>query len=622
MTLLLVPVLLPLGCLFLWPLVDRALRHNTDDGEAAASPLQIMLTALALSAGLLAAALFWLGLLPGQLITPLSALLVVLIGLAVGLMLNSGWLAPRRWLSYWRALLRSLWPLNIETLLALAVVAVLAIILVNAVSYPFTGDDVLIRYGPQAKTIYRARTLPDSLVGYPPLVPMSITVTWFAAGGPNEQIARLLAFVMAAGTLGATYLVGRKAGGSRTAGVIASALVAFAPLFVNNATVMYTDIPTAFPLTLAVFYTLRWWRVPNTRNALLAGVLVGVALFTKQSALTAVASLAAAPALWMLAHRGEGVRLWQTALPAWVAMLLPPVLIAGPWYARNVLLGTEALPVAGLYHLLAPGVGLLGLVPPITHLPDFLGPLLAPLFAIGWLAGLYLTARQLWGVLRADSPDSPPTELLIALFVVPYWLAWWTSFSFDARFLLIVLPLMAVWTVRPLRWLAEFLRQRIPLPRLAWQGIAALIILAGLFVGARGRVGSTGWAVTHPLASADERFRHAKGGLADIVGYAQTQLDPASDRLYLMDERLAYYLDEFDTTIGYPQLLADLDGYDYLFHSSSIYTIYGDGRLGWEDSEFYQHAFDPQIFEPVYESQGVHVMRILRTDLPPPTQEP
>jgi hypothetical protein len=84
-----------------------------------------------------------------------------------------------------------------------------------------------------------------------------------------------------------------------------------------------------------------------------------------------------------------------------------------------------------------------------------------------------------------------------------------------------------------------------------------------------------------------------------------------------MDERLVYFLPEFDTAVGYPQTLAALDGYDYLFHVAAIYALYGNGRLGWEDSEFYRYAFDERVFEPVYKSGGVHVMRSLRTTPPP-----
>ena len=110
-----------------------------------------------------------------------------------------------------------------------------------------------------------------------------------------------------------------------------------------------------------------------------------------------------------------------------------------------------------------------------------------------------------------------------------------------------------------------------------------------------------------------------RGRLYDVVLYVRAAFDPADDRIMLMDGRMAYYLLEYEPTVMYPRRLSDLEGYDYLVHSSSIFAVYND-RLGLRDSEFYQHVFDPLIFEPVYVSDGVHVMRILRTDLPSPVE--
>ncbi len=110
-------------------------------------------------------------------------------------------------------------------------------------------------------------------------------------------------------------------------------------------------------------------------------------------------------------------------------------------------------------------------------------------------------------------------------------------------------------------------------------------------------------------------FQLARPTLADLVTYARTHLDPETDHLCLMDERMAYYLSDHPITVIYPSTLAELEGCDYLFHVSSIHTVYGR-ELGWDESEFYQLAFSPDLFEPVYESGGVHVMRVLTTTLP------
>jgi 4-amino-4-deoxy-L-arabinose transferase-like glycosyltransferase len=425
--------------------------------------------------------------------------------------------------------------------------------------------------------------------------------------------------VIAVGTLGAAYLLGRRLSGRR-AGWIGAALVAVTPLFVRNATLAYTDIPTTFPLTLAVLYVLRWWESGRTRDAALAGALLGIGLFTKQSALTWLASLALIPFLWLLMTRHQPVTgRWRRALSGLVGIALPALLIDGPWYARNALLAgwPNMLPVAGLYHLRGPMAGWRGLLPSLGWPVDF-GPLLPLFYGAGWVVGLLNAVRVGWRCFQGQD-TGPPSDLILAIVAVPYWLIWWLRFSFEARFLLLILPLMAVWAARPIEWAIDRLSGRVRLPWLLWQAGGGALLAGLLFLGVRSRLGGVYQFITHPLASDDERLLHARGRLYDLVLYIRATFDPSEDRIVLMDGRMVYYLLEYNLAVMYPQRLSDLEGYDYLVHSSSIFAVYND-RLGLRDSEFYQHVFDPLIFEPVYVSDGVHVMRILRTDVPSPAE--
>jgi hypothetical protein len=600
-------ILIPTGYLFLWPLVAAL----NDEEE----PLAVALTALALSVGALAWLMFWVGLLPASRLTGLPVLAIVVIGLAAGLAINREWFAPRRWRAYWLAQWRRLARLEMDGILICAMIFVGSVMLIHALYYPFIGDDTISRYGFQAQAIYRARRIPDTIFGYPPLAPLSFVATWFAAGQPNEHLAKVFPVVMSAGMLGATYLAGRRVLGRR-AGLLAATLVAVTPMFIRYGTLGYTDIPAAFPLTLAAYYVLRWWDSGRARDAALAGTLVGVALFTKQSAFTWVAALAVVPLLWLLAARREaGVKRLRRAGIGWAGLLLPVAAIAGPWYVRNFLLGgwNSVLPIAGLYHLLENPVGWPGVVPPLIERADF-GPALGILYAVGWIAGLAGAVWQGWHVVRGAAVKAP-ADLLLAVMVVPYWLAWWTRFSFDGRFLLLILPPMAIWTARALWWAVTMLGQYVRLPRRVWQ-VGGAILLAGLAIwGASDRLGGVYNAVTQPFAPDDERLLHAKGSMYDLVLYIRANFDAENDRILLMDGRMLYYLSDYNVGLGYPQKLADLEGYDYIVHSSSIYAIYSN-RLGWQDSEFYRHSQDPLVFEPVYASDGVHIMRILRTDVP------
>ncbi len=89
-------ILIPLGYLYLWPLVAHWLAPADD-----LSPLEVAFTAIALGLGVLALLLFWIGMIPGTWLTPWVALVIVLGGLAIGLIRNPAWFNPARWRAYW-----------------------------------------------------------------------------------------------------------------------------------------------------------------------------------------------------------------------------------------------------------------------------------------------------------------------------------------------------------------------------------------------------------------------------------------------------------------------------------------------------------------------------------------
>ncbi len=601
-------LLIPLGYLYFWPLVQRISAPHSGG-------LQRALTTVALSVGGLAWALFWIGLIPGRALTGGAALLVVISGGAVGVALNHG-VSGRGAPAALRQLGRRLARLDGQALMLWAMLGSAVISLIHSLYYPFIGDDTLSRHGLQARLIYQGRTLPPDVWGYPPVVPLTFAATWFAAGQANEHLAKLLNVVAATGLLGVTILLARRVLDRRWS-LLAGVLLAVTPLYVQNASLDYADIPAAFPMLLALVYAFDWWHSGADRDAWLAGILLGIAVLTKQSALTAVPSLALVPPIWLLSTRYQRVsgRL-RRAGRGLIGFLLPALALALPWYIRNGMIGglRNIVPIAGEYHLLEPSVGVMGLLPPLAWPRDFGGGL-ALIYTGGWLIGFGLAARSGWALLRR--PDgSFPGDLLLAAMAVPYWLAWWARFSFDPRFLVVILPILAIWAARPVAWVLDRLSRWTLLPRIAWRlGVGALLGLLVLW-GARDRIGAVYYALSQPLLPEEQRIRQVKGGVYDLALYIRSNMDPQRDRIMVMDGRLAYYLTDFNITVRYPLNLADLEGFDYLVHSSSVAAIYND-RLSWQDSEFYRHIWDAQIFETVHEQQGVHIMRILRTTLPP-----
>jgi hypothetical protein len=66
-------------------------------------------------------------------------------------------------------------------------------------------------------------------------------------------------------------------------------------------------------------------------------------------------------------------------------------------------------------------------------------------FVIGWLftAGLAFT---IWQALRPLSGDDHPAHAarFLLVFYLPFFVIWWTLFSYDGRFLLVLTPFIAV----------------------------------------------------------------------------------------------------------------------------------------------------------------------------------
>jgi hypothetical protein len=342
--------------------------------------------------------------------------------------------------------------------------------------------------------------------------------------------------------------------------------------------------------------------------------LFGVALLVKQSAFTWFASFGAVPVLWLLATRRAAVAdRWKRAGFGLAGMIVPAMLIAGGWYVRNIQIGTieNVIPIAGKYHLLGPGTAALGIAPAAAWAGDF-GYWLVPIYVVGWLIGLGLAVWQGIRAVRGDE-TGVPYDLLLGVAAVPYWLAWWTSFSFEARFLILILPLMVIWAARPVEWMLDRAMGRIQrVPVWAARGAVGMLLIGLLLLSARERLGGVYHAVTRPFWPEAERLRYTKGEMYDMVEYIRAHFVPGRDRIVSIDARLPYYLTEYEISVGYPRHLRELEGYDYIVYSSSMTEIYSSD-LGWKNSEFYKRIYREKYFEPVFESGGVYIMRILRT---------
>jgi hypothetical protein len=415
--------------------------------------------------------------------------------------------------------------------LIVAIAACSAAILFNAAYWPFAINDALALYAPFGKHLYRTASLPvgDRLYeAYPMLVPMAYALTHWVRGAVDEYLARLVPGVMAVGVVGVAGALGR-AMATPGVGLVASALVALTPVFGRWASSGYTDVPVALYVGLTALFAWRWWLSGDPRAAVLTGIAAGLAMWTKNSALALLPSLA-----WLiLTRRGNKGRraMPPPAGPAWAAALILGgiVLAAGPWYARNLLVFGFLLPPTMLTDR-------------ARHDPSSLLLMLRGDQHFG-VCGWLFTAALLYGplALLASRAGRGRWHVLLA-FAAPFLAAWWWLASYEARFLMAVLPLLATMSALMLADAAAWLR-----PRLTAAGrrraalAAAALTLVATPVSVRKAVEHKAVLLRHPFPDDAERHRVRLGGLYDLAT-ALNRL-PVGSRVAGVPAILRYHLD-------------------------------------------------------------------------------
>lgn len=469
---------------------------------------------------------------------------------------------------------------------ALALLLLLVVVLGQATYYPFIGDDEISRYAYHARLVYEAGALPPDLRGYPQWLPFLYAYSFLVSGGLHEQFAKLLPVLVSAATVAATAALALRWAGKRRAAWAAALVLAATPNFILWAPQGYVDIPSALYVVLGACAVDVWRERRDWRWAALTGLLTGLAIWTKQAGFAMLPTLGLLYAWAILDDWRNQRSIWPAAAHGLLTLAVA-LAVAAPWYARNFLIDGPAgvLPTPGDYYTALATRQPLGLIPFLSNFTDF-----------GWATSLAFLAGLAWAVVRIRRR----TTVTALLWAVPYTLLWWSSFSYDARFLLTVLPFYAI--------LAGLLVADLPTdtttlePRQVGVYIAILsLAVAGLGI-VQARPGGLVQWVTNPTATYGDRLTRAKADLWPMVDHLATSI-PTDAALVSMDGRLSYYFPDRDINVTYPQTLAELESYDYLIIGSWWTTAYAG--FGIDDTEVYReldalYAGQPSVFTIVY----------------------
>jgi 4-amino-4-deoxy-L-arabinose transferase-like glycosyltransferase len=305
--------------------------------------------------------------------------------------------------------------------LHLLTLLIAAAILFNAGYWLFHRDDAVAIYQPQAAQMYQLGGLipltgADSLyLTYPMHNQLLYTFAYLLSGWENEHLAQFTSALLAVSCLPAAYTFGTQFGG-RQIGALAALLLAVTPTFGRWASSGYVDLPSAFYYTLAAGFALRLSHSRDVRDAILAGVMLGLAAWTKNAALVGVPLLGAWLG-WLWLRRRISAR-------HMLAACLACALIAAPWYIRNLIGAGFLIPDTAWTDQAQRTLDSL-LV--FATRPENYG-------IVGWL----LIGGISYGLLRARHA---PFTLALG-WTLPFFAVWWLFASYDPRFLLAILPLL------------------------------------------------------------------------------------------------------------------------------------------------------------------------------------
>jgi 4-amino-4-deoxy-L-arabinose transferase-like glycosyltransferase len=373
-------------------------------------------------------------------------------------------------------------PLQIdEKLLLILITAAIILRWFTTAYWPFTAYDELWVYGYEGKLYTLLGYIPQHIDYYPQFLPLQFTYMQLAYGGVNDHAARAVIPFLHIGSIVAVYLLGSRLF-NRRAGIIGAALWALYPHVGEWAHVGDLEIVQTFLLTaMAAFFFMAWTgQEPRRLYALIAGLLFGVALWTKPTAGGFVWGVLLLVALELARVRFNWRALWPRFEVALITGLacLP---LGSVWYIRNLLFGHPpiALPhpfwltlaqrsgVEFGWPLLAVGMVVAYFIfgrssnQVAARKRSFQLLLGIGLILLGLLPSIFTPHRMEWlewaalitgaGVLvvvlqqyawTIEERNVGKTLLWMEAFALPYFATWFYSYSYHYRLSFAIVPLM------------------------------------------------------------------------------------------------------------------------------------------------------------------------------------
>ena len=238
-------------------------------------------------------------------------------------------------------------PLAIDEKLIVALIAVAVVLRwIQTAFWPFTAYDALWVFAYQGRHFLLEGNIPHAIDYYPPFLSLQFTYVQTVIGGINDHAARMVLPMLHIGSIFAAYLLGERLL-NRRVGLILAALWSLHPQVGRWAVIGDLEIPLTFSFTLAAVFFLRAWSddldpAERRTEALLAGFMLGIALFTKPTAGAFVWGVLLLLAVALVLKRFQ-LRRWRPRfkVAVWTGLACLP--LGALWYLRNLALAHEVV---------------------------------------------------------------------------------------------------------------------------------------------------------------------------------------------------------------------------------------------------------------------------------------
>lgn len=217
---------------------------------------------------------------------------------------------------------------------------------VHTAFWTFTAYDTLWVYGFQGRLYFLEGFIPHSIDYYPQFVQLQYTYIQVLIGEINDHAARMVIPMMHVGSILASYLLGERLF-NRRVGLFVAAFWSLHPYVGQWSFVGDLEIPVTFSFTMAsVFFLTAWMEKEDSQTrrnyALLAGLMLGIAMYTKPTAGAFIWGVMLVVAIELIRTRFQ-IRLWRPRFQVAFWAGLASIPLGAIWYLRNIALGHDAI---------------------------------------------------------------------------------------------------------------------------------------------------------------------------------------------------------------------------------------------------------------------------------------